>query len=172
MSGFPDPIRPYWPKVTGRKQELLVISEPTPWISHWEVQLKRARRCGGPGCLLCAMGQQKQLRVVLMCADNFGRDALLELRERHRECLDRFEATVGLKIRLWRAGKAQNSPVMLEVTGEGSAVARDIKALVDSFGLPPLMGDVDGVLEESMGILERSKKAAAAEDEDISERWS
>lgn len=140
MAKFGESVAPYWPKIDGRRREFLVISEPESWYSHWEPGLGRARRCGGPQCMLCARGFQKQLRVVIMAVDSHGRDSLIELRERHREALDAWESTVGLRIELRRSGTARNSPIDLKVVGQSHAAERSIGPLVRTFGLDPIVG--------------------------------
>lgn len=131
-------VRAEWLVITDRWQELLVISEPTHWVSHWDTHLSRSRRCGGRDCAFCAAGCEKQLRVVVLGIDAYGKEKLLELRERHREAFDRYDSMVGVKLRVKRAGAAKNSPVDCTVLGLEHAVPRDIARLVESFGLPPI----------------------------------
>lgn len=148
MSKFPDPVAPKWIQFRSHWSELLFISEPVAWVSHWEPRLGRARRCGGPGCALCHYGYQKQLRVVVMAIDASGRDTLIELRERHRNVLDQHESAIGLVVRMRRKGAARNSPIELEVIERRPAAERDINRLVASFGLEPLfVGDPDAVID-------------------------
>ncbi len=134
-STFPSPVAVDWVRPTERREEYLIISELTSWISHWDPVRKRSRRCGGPRCYCCSVGMQKQLRVVVMVVDKNSRDKLLELRERHREVVDGHESVVGLRITVKREGTAQNSPVTIKVIGSGAASIRDIGRLVETFGL-------------------------------------
>jgi hypothetical protein len=127
-----------WFSAAERKTELMVISQPTHWISHWDVQLRRSRKCGGRECYCCAQGYQQVLRVVVMCVDPGGRDVLLELRERHREIFDRYDSLVGLRLSVRKLGSAKNSPVEIRPLDFAAAVERDITRLVDTLGLPPL----------------------------------
>ncbi len=140
---LPRSEKPEWVKITQRRQELVVISEPTAWTSHWDTVRMRSRRCGGGNCQLCQMGMPKQVRYVLLCVDGHGHERLLELRERHADYLDRLisehGSTVGLRVAVLRDGPAKNSPVSFRALGREPAVSRDIKLLVAQFGLPPLL---------------------------------
>lgn len=135
-----------WLKVTERSQEVIVISEPAFWLSHWDPVKTRSVRCGGRACYPCSIGVQKQLRVVVLVVDPQGKDALLELRERHREKLDKYERMVGVRMKVWKAGQAKNSPVEVKVTGEQYAHERDISRLVEQLGEAPILL---GTLEET-----------------------
>lgn len=139
---LPRTEKPEWITVTQRRQEVTVISEPTPWISHWDTVKMRSRRCGGDTCQLCQMGMPKQIRYILLCVDGHGHERLLELRERHADYLDSLirehGSTVGLRVAVLRDGPAKNSPVSFRYLTREPAVARDIKLLVARFGLPPL----------------------------------
>lgn len=150
---LPRSEKPEWVVVTQRRQELTVISEPTPWMSHWDTVKGRSRRCGGPNCQLCAMGMPRQIRYVLLCVDSHGHERLLELRERHADYLDRLisehGSTVGLRVAVLRDGAAKNSPVSFRFLCRESAVARDIKLLVSRFGLPPLL--LEAIPEKQQG---------------------
>lgn len=132
-------VLPTWVVATDRRQELLIISEPTHWVSHWDVQLRRSRRCGGRECYLCSVGAQKQLRVVVMAIDSAGREKLLELRERHRELLDGIGSFVGARVSIKREGQAKNSPITVKYLEHSAAHERDISRLVESFGLEPIL---------------------------------
>jgi len=154
MSAYPDAIKPKWLKPGPRWVEVLVISELTPWVSHWDARAGKSRRCGQAGCALCAQGYQKQLRVVLMGLDASQRDVLVELRERHRSMLDGFESVVGLVVRIRKAGSARNSPVEMEVKDRRNAAERDISRLVDCFGMEPLyLHDAEEQIERSVSGL-------------------
>lgn len=127
-----------WLKVTERRQELKLISEPTPWVSHWDVSEGKSRQCGGPDCYLCALGVPKQLRVVVLGLDSRSNEKLVELRERHRWMFDQYPSLVGLVIGIRKAGAARNSPVEVDCRDFEAANARDISRLVQSFGLPAI----------------------------------
>ncbi len=158
-SSFPAGVTPDWVRPNDRKAEYLIISELTHWVSHWDPNVKRARRCGGPRCYWCSMGCQKQLRVVVMLSDRGGRDMLLELRERHREVVDGHESVVGLRVSVKREGTAQNSPVTIKVIGSGAASERDISRLVESLGLPPtLIGTDEPDVQLQTVILDRKDR--------------
>ena len=140
---LPRSDKPEWVQVTQRRQELVVLSEPTPWTSHWDTVKMRSRRCGGKACHLCAMGMPKQVRYILLCVDHHCNERLLELRERHADYLDRLIAehgsTIGLRVAVLRDGAAKNSPVSFRFLCRESVIPRDIKLLVERFGLPPLL---------------------------------
>lgn len=150
-SGWGPPVKPEWLKVTERWQELLVVSEPTPWVSHWDPTANRSRKCAGPECYLCSLGCQKQLRVVVIAIDNRNRDKIVELRERHREMLEGFGSLVGLRIRVRKSGTARNSPVDVEGLEHAAAIERDISRLVDSLGLPAInVADIERPIADPM----------------------
>lgn len=140
---LPRSEKPEWVQVTQRRQELVILSEPTPWQSHWDTTKMRSRRCGGRECQLCAMGMPKQVRYVLLCVDSHCHERLLELRERHADYLERIIAehgsTVGVRVAVLRDGTAKNSPVSFRALCRESVISRDIKLLVERFGLPPLL---------------------------------
>lgn len=167
MASFGPSQAPYWPTIDGRRREYLIISEPEHWVSHWEPALRRSRRCGGPTCYQCSVGIKKQLRVVIMCVDSIGRDALIELRERHREIFDSYETTVGLRIELRRSGTAKNSPVDMKVLSRGDAIERNIAALVRSFGLAPLEVPLTSAQEQQgEALLDWNESTRADEPEE------
>lgn len=160
-----------WLKLSDRWQEVMVISEPTSWISHFDVQLRRTRRCGGSTCYPCATGAQRQLRVVIMVVDGRGKDFLLELRERHREMFDRYESMVGLRLRIRKFGTASNSPVEVKPIEFAAAVERDIGRLVESLGLPAIHAQLPSsidLIQEQIGStsqLERELLAPSLESD-------
>lgn len=130
---------PDWIHWHDRYQALTCISEPTPLMTHWDVEAQKSRRCGGKDCYLCAIGVQRQLRVYVLALNKENAEVLFELRERHRDVFDGFGSLVGLQVKGRKVGSAKNSPVEI-VCGEFVyAVRRDIRRLVDSFGLPPIL---------------------------------
>lgn len=139
---LPD-VKVLWFKALERKSEVLIISEPTCWVSHWDPNVNRGRRCGGMQCYSCAVGAQRQMRAVVLVVDSRGKEHLLELRERHREQLDSWESTVGLRISIKKEGGARNSPVSIVALGFEAAVERDITRLVAVLGLPAVMVRAD-----------------------------
>lgn len=140
---LPRSDKPEWVQVTQRRQELVILSEPTPWVSHWDTAKARSRRCGGKNCQLCQFGMPKQVRYILLCVDTHCAERLLELRERHADYLERLisehGSTIGLRVSVLRDGPAKNSPVSFRFLCRESVVSRDIKLLVERFGLPPLL---------------------------------
>lgn len=140
---LPRSDKPEWIVVTQRRQELVCLSEPTVWISHWDMVKARSRRCGGSVCQLCQMGMPKQARYILLCVDGHGKERLMELRERHADYLDRLinehGSTVGLRLAVVRDGAAKNSPISVRFLCRESVVRRDIALLVATFGLPALL---------------------------------
>jgi hypothetical protein len=99
---------------------------------------------------------ERQVRVVILCVDENGREKLVELRERHREVFDRYDSMVGLRIRVKRSGTARNSPVDLKVVKEEHAVERDISRLVESFGLPSISVGLEATCDEQPDTQSRS----------------
>lgn len=163
--GFPDAVRPEWVRWTGHWQEFLVISEIESWVSHWDARIGKSRRCGGPGCALCHMGYQKQLRVVVMTIDKSGRDTLIELRERHRTYLDGVESVVGLKVRMKKMGAARNSRIELDIIGSQEVATRDIKRLVLCLGEEPLFAaGGEARFDPIQGIIDEIARDAEAVD--------
>lgn len=144
MSRLPSSTGPRFVEVTERRQELVVCSRVEWWVSHWDVERKRSRRCAGVGCALCAIGSPKVLRFVMLVVDQHGREGLIELRERHRQVVERIDATVtngeGVRIVVRKDGSAKNAPVNVQVLGVETVFRREIKLLVAAFGLPALNG--------------------------------
>lgn len=144
MSRLPEKEGPRFVELTERRQEFVVCSKVEWWVSHWDVERRRSRRCGGVGCALCAIGSPKVVRFVVLAIDNRGHEVLLELRERHRAIAERLEASVsngsGVRVVARKDGSAKNAPVNYVVLGEEEVFRREIGLLVASFGLPALMG--------------------------------
>lgn len=140
---LPRSDRPEWIQATQRRQEFVVCSEATHWVSHWDTLKAKSRRCGGSQCQLCAIGSPRVIRYILLCIDNHGRERLLELRERHADYLDSLKEShgslVGLRVVVSKDGAAKNSPVSFRCLASEPAIRRDISLLVQSFGLPALL---------------------------------
>jgi len=149
MSRLPSKDGPRFIKLSERRVELVVCSKVEWWVSHWDNQAGRSRRCGGVSCALCQIGSPKALRFVVMCVDARGQEVLLELRERHREIAERIDSTVangqGVRIVARKDGGASNSPVDVRVLGPEPVYRREITLLVASFGLPALRAPGEAV---------------------------
>lgn len=154
MSRLPGKESPHFVSLSERRLELVVCSKVEWWVSHWDVERRRSRRCGGVECALCAIGSPKVLRFVVLCLDGRGRECLLELRERHREIAERIDATVtngdGVRIVVRKDGAAGNSPVDVRILGLEPCYRREISLLVSSFGLPALKGPAVPIGEASV----------------------
>lgn len=137
--GFGRSTSPRWLELTDRRQEVTCLSQLYHWESHWDIEARRSRRCGGKLCYCCSIGAQRQLRVVLLVQTASGEERLLEVRERHRESFDRFESTVGLRLFVRKEGTAKNAPVSVRPGEFGYAIERDISRLVDCLGLSPVL---------------------------------
>lgn len=143
MSKLPAAASPRWLEVTERRREVLVVSEPEFWWSHWDVDARRSRRCGGAACLMCAGGSPRVLRVVLLVLDDRGAQHLLELRERHRDVIERmvgeYGGTAGVRVVVRKEGAARNAPVCVSVLCKESSCRVATAKLVESLGLPALV---------------------------------
>jgi hypothetical protein len=141
MSKLPDPTSPTFIKLTDRRQELLVVSPVEAWISHWDNNLHRSRRCAGATCALCHVGVPRKIRFIVMVIDGAGHEKLLELRERHRALCESLNAVIesgfGARIVARKEGKAVNSPLDVRFLEKQEAYIREIRKLVDCFGLAP-----------------------------------
>ena len=136
-------LRPEWVILTDRRQEFLCLSEATPWVSHWDVDAGRSRKCAGARCWLCHCGVPKVLRVIILVIDDQGRERLLELRERHRPLWE-SSSLVGARLHARKEGLAKNSPVVIARAGREEIAPRDISRLIECLGLPPaLIATVD-----------------------------
>lgn len=140
MSALPRKLSPDWVKFSERRSELVVCSKPGWWVSHFDHAAGRSRRCGGETCALCHMGMPRVLRFVMLCLSDRGVECLLELRERHRDVVERIVATTdaggGVQIVGRKEGKASNSAVTVTVVGRVDTMLRDISRLIESLGLP------------------------------------
>lgn len=138
------PIRKtlFW-KATPRRAEFLVISEIVTWISHWDVEIRQPRRCGGRHCYLCSVGAQKIPRMVVLALDSNNNEWLVDLRERHEITLLKMQeggmGAVGSRICIRKEGLHSNSPVSITFLAKEYAHGRDISRLVETIGLPPLL---------------------------------
>lgn len=148
MSRLPEPDKPQFAKFTERRQEFVVCSRVEHWVSHWDVERQRSRRCGGVECSLCGIGVPRVTRFIVMAIDGRQREVLIELRERHRHILEQIESTVtngeGVRITCRKEGAARNSPVTITILGPEAVYRREITKLVDTFGLPALKTQIFG----------------------------
>lgn len=144
MSRLPASSSPRFIEIGERRQEFVICSKVEWWVSHWDPERRRSRRCGGVACALCAIGAPKVTRFVAMGVDGRGNEVLLEFRERHRQIVERIDATVtngdGVRIVARKDGAAKNSPVNYQILGAEPCFRREINLLVQSFGLPALTG--------------------------------
>lgn len=138
--------------VNHKPQELVVLSQVEWWITHWDVQERKSRKCGGDRCLLCSLGFPQVLRVVLMVLTPDNTHKLFELRERHRSIWEHMIAMggpVGCTIRVKKEGMAKNSALFVHVVQRDlmRVAEASISNLVGSLGLPAQYvaeGEVDG----------------------------
>lgn len=134
---------PQFYKATTRRAEFLVCSEIVTWISHWDVQVRQPRRCGGRDCYLCTVGCPKIPRHVVMAVDGNGCDVLIDLRSRHELTLAKMQeggmGASGSRLCVRKEGIAGNSPISITFLGKEFAHARDISRLVAALGLPPML---------------------------------
>ena len=144
MSRLPGKVTPRFVELTERRAEFVVCSRVEWWVSHWDTERRRSRRCGGLACALCAIGSPKVIRFVVMAVDDRGRECLIEFRERHRQLVERLEATIangsGVRVVGRKEGGAKNSPCNWVILGEEDCFRREIACLVATFGLPALEG--------------------------------
>lgn len=123
--------------------ETLTIRSPLEWwYSHWDVGQKRARRCCGPSCILCAEGNPVMIRFILAVERADGTIGLLELRERHNPLLEELrghkEGQIGAVVRVLRAWKAKNAPIQVELVDRRLVVPIELSRVVATLGLPAL----------------------------------
>lgn len=128
--------------VPGREPIRVTILSPLEWwYSHWDPKARRSRRCGQVRCALCAQGLAIVLRFVLLCRLPNGRQALLELRERHRPVLQEIAKSphgfVGAKIELNHRNPSKHSKIDVEHLGHDSTIVPStIDRLMPTLGLP------------------------------------
>jgi len=83
-----------------------------------------------------------QLRFVLIVQCEDGSIKLLELREKHEKEIeainDNEHGQVGAKIRLAKAWRQKNAPVLIELIGREPVVPIEASRIVRSLGLEPL----------------------------------
>ena len=107
--------------VSDQARQVVVISEATVVASHWLPAEGRSQRCGGPGCPLCAGGDDPTDRAYVWVQAGDGTDRIFEFRARQEEQLNAqgvmIEQIEGVELRIRRKGQAYNSPVMVEVVG-------------------------------------------------------
>ena len=157
-------VGPTWLKATERRMELLIISEITYWVSHWDPQRGRSVRCGGTACYHCQQGAQKIVRGVVLGIDSSGREKLLEIRDRHERIFESYDTSVGLRISVRKTGPARNSPIDMTVLREELAYRRDISRLVDSLGEPAvILGETEAERAERV---DRQNEAAEKYNEE------
>lgn len=126
-----------WFVPTTRRQELLILSHPRTIDTHFDLEFRRTRRCGGPRCMGCHLHVPMVPRHIVMCHDTNNREKLLELRERHLQALDSYSALVGVRVAVKKSGEGRNCRVQIEAIGvEEGIPAREIDALCKTFYLP------------------------------------
>ena len=128
------------------RDELVIVSDFAFWISHWDRDFGRSRRCGGENCVLCCSGSPKVLRFVFEVVDESSRHFWFELRERHRNVISAMNDSrlgcAGSVIVVRRDGKGKTAPVDVRFVSRRDVVATDISRFVASLGLPALcLGD-------------------------------
>lgn len=109
------------------------------WVSHWDTDIGRSRRCGGDECALCARGLPRVRRWVLLVELLEGDLRWLELRDRHYAQVERIQVegggACGRQLVVWRKGHARNAPVEVRVQEESREVVyQDISAFVGTLG--------------------------------------
>ena len=155
-SEFSNTSKPTWFAVTDRKAELLLVSAITSWVSHWDIETRRSRRCGGDRCELCRFGAPKVQRWVAIGVDKRGSDRLVEFRERHRGFFERCRVengtAAGARIAIWKSGAAKNAPVEVALVGFEKVWPRDISNFVDCLGLPARLVGGEVISDQLQGI--------------------
>jgi len=89
------------------------------------------------------MGYQKTVAYVCLAVDDNQDECWLELRERHRNAIDRGEAGngcfAGAVVCVKREGEQKNSAVSVEVLTKVLVQQREIKCFVAKLGARPLL---------------------------------
>lgn len=131
-----------WLKVTDEAQTVVIRSPLDWWYSHFQPKIGRSRRCPGEGCKLCEEGMSVQLRFVLAVECEDGQVRLLELREKHAQIIEEINqgahGQIGAKITVFKAWKAKNAPVLIELVGRTAVVPIELSRLIRSLGMDPL----------------------------------
>lgn len=141
MSKLPPPVAPKFFKPTSTLTRLTILTQVESWYAHYDHAQKVPYKCGGSICRYCDAGRAVELRFVLGCSHAILGRVTIELRERHRDALqriiDRDGGIVGTVIDIYKAGEAKNSPVEFEVRGYKASPEWDIRLLVESLGGRP-----------------------------------
>lgn len=128
-----------WLTITEEKVTVTIRSPLEWWYSHFQPALRRSRRCPGATCKLCSEGMSVQLRFVLAVECEDGVVRLVELREKHAQIIEEINAAekgqVGAKITIFKAWRAKNAPVLIELVGRTAVVPIELSRLVRSLGL-------------------------------------
>ena len=129
-----------WLHTSDQAREVTIRSPLEWWYSHWDVAERRSRRCCGPGCIPCATGSPVVIRYVLAVEEDSGQVSLLELRERHSALLDSLREAprgqIGRRIRVFKAHKAKNAPVRIELLDVRDVTPIELSRVVAMLGLP------------------------------------
>ena len=110
------------------------------WQAHWDPSIRRSRMCEGRECPWCGQGLFRSTRYVIAVELEGGSLRLLELRERHRDFLERLHHRprmgVGSLLRVRKEGEGKNARVEVELLHQVPAIPIEIAALVRSLGHP------------------------------------
>lgn len=142
MANLPLPSKPKWFMATQQGRELVCLSDAHFWLSHWDSDVGRSRRCGGSDCVLCAAGLRPVYRFVFLVEDRTHRDWWLELREAHRAAIESANCPssgcCGAVFYVSRRGPGKRGRVVVDHIGIEPKQEIDCSVFVSSLGLPPL----------------------------------
>lgn len=92
------------------------------------------------GCLACALGWPITIRFILAVQNDVGIIQWLELTDRHTTFLDSLRegpnGQIGARIRVSKAWKATNAPIVLELLGWTECSPIEMSRFVAALGLP------------------------------------
>lgn len=106
-------------------RQFLVVSELAEALGHWDSLAGSFRHCAVANCHLCRQGYGSEYRYLLRLEAEEGGDYLMWLRKRHLPFVEELRAAQKrgqtLRVVVWRAGSAKNSPVEIRSLGAVSS---------------------------------------------------
>lgn len=127
-----------WIRATETTIHGVVCSRVGYFSGHWSARLRRSVRCLGDVCPVCISGEEPRPFYYIFVELDDGSRGVFEIPTRHFEFAEWLDETesggVGVRIAIWKDGKAKNSPLNLRSEGFEEVDELDIWPFVQTLG--------------------------------------